>query len=93
MVALLSDPSLCTSAYTKLFPEEELDGSTFWPLIQALARRGVYVVEDEDVAVNHTVLAQTSPFRQVCVCVCVCAGSMYAVFILLSLLSRPVTSH
>ena len=63
-VALLTDPNLYLSAYGVIFPQESLQRGTFWPLIHGLARHGVYLMEG-DTAVNHTVLAQNSPFREV----------------------------
>ena len=63
-------------AYCSIFPSESLslhatesgedDGErTFWPLIHALGRHGVYVVEEGGHTVNHTALAETNPFREV----------------------------
>lgn len=69
VVMLLTDPNLYLSAYNTIFPQdlEPLERGTFWPLIHRLARHGVYLVEGNDTAVNHTVLAQNNPFREVCV--------------------------
>ena len=68
VVALLTDPNLYMGAYDAIFPQdpEPLEGGTFWPLIHRLARLGVYLVEGNDAAVNHTALAQNNPFREVC---------------------------
>ena len=65
MVALLTAPNLYRSAYKAIFPSETPDSNSFWPLIHGLARHGIYLLEDDDVAVNHSVLAQTAPFRKV----------------------------
>ena len=64
VVALLTDPNVYLSAYGVIFPQESLQRGTFWPLIHGLARHGVYLMEG-DTAVNHTVLAQNNPFREV----------------------------
>ena len=64
VVALLTDPNVYLSAYGVIFPQESLQRDTFWPLIHGLARHGVYLMEG-DTAVNHTVLAQNNPFREV----------------------------
>ena len=64
VVALLTDPNLYLTAYGVIFPQESLQRGTFWPLIHGLARHGVYLMEG-DTAVNHAVLAQNSPFREV----------------------------
>ena len=65
MVALLTTPVLYHSAYRAIFPSETPDTTSFWPLIHGLAKHGIYLLEDDDVAVNHSVLAQSTPFRKV----------------------------
>ena len=64
VVALLTDHNLYLTAYGVIFPQEALQRGTFWPLIHGLARHGVYLMEG-DTAVNHAVLAQNNPFREV----------------------------
>lgn len=66
VVNLLTSPSLYICAYGTILPKEQLGSdNTFWPLIQSLAKRGIYVLEENEVVVNHSVLAQKNPFKQV----------------------------
>ena len=39
---------------------------TFWPLIHALARQGIYLVDTQsDANINHSMIASTNPFKEV----------------------------
>ena len=69
VVDLLSSPVVYCAVYNSLFtPEEQLSSTSFWPLIQHLARQGVYLMVDDDTALNHTMLASKAPFEQVSEC-------------------------
>ena len=76
VIAILTAAKYYIKAYCCIFPSASLslcatesgeDGGkyTFWPLIHALGRHGVYAVEEGGHNVNHTTLAQTNPFREV----------------------------
>ena len=65
IVLILTIPDLYTSVYNAILPNEQPKEATFWPLIHSLARRGIYVIEEEGDGVNHAVLAQRSPFKKV----------------------------
>ena len=66
VVNLLTSPHLYICAHGAIVPNEQLDSdSTFWPLIQGLSKRGIYVVDEDETVVNHTVLTQRDPFKQV----------------------------
>jgi hypothetical protein len=66
VVHLLTSPNLYICAHGAIIPNEWLEGdNTFWPLIQSLAKRGIYVVDEDESVVNHSALAQKDPFKQV----------------------------
>lgn len=73
VIALLTTTTYYLRAFCAIFPSESLlvgsvddEGKhTFWPLIHALARHGIYAVEEGGQTVNHSALAQTTPFREV----------------------------
>jgi hypothetical protein len=68
IVSLLTTMSYYMKVYHTIFPLELLSkgnaDNTFWPLIYALARHGVYAVEDGGLTVNHVTLSQTAPFKE-----------------------------
>ena len=66
VIHLLTSPNLYICAHGAIIPNEQLEGdNTFWPLIQNLAKRGIYVLDEDESVVNHSVLAQKDPFKQV----------------------------
>ena len=66
VIHLLTSPNLYICAHGSIIPNEQLKGdNTFWPLIQSLAKRGIYVLDEDESVVNHSVLAQRDPFKQV----------------------------
>ena len=66
VINLLTSPNLYICAHGTIIPNERLEGdNTFWPLIQSLAKRGIYVLEEDESVVNHSVLAQRDSFKQV----------------------------
>lgn len=67
VISILTTPTLYISAHGCIVPDDRLDpdSSSFWPLIQCLAKRGIYVIEEDEAVVNHTVLSQRDPFKQV----------------------------
>ena len=69
IVNLLTSPNLYICAHGTIIPNEQLESdNTFWPLIQSLAKRGIYVLEEDEAVVNHSMLAQKNPFKQVSLC-------------------------
>lgn len=77
VIVLLTNAACYFQVYSAIFTSETLSiessddegNRTFWPLIHALARRGIYAVEEGGCTVNHAALAQRTPFREVCMCV------------------------
>ena len=68
VVDILTSPVIYCTAYNSLLsPEEPVSSTSFWPVIKHLARRGVYVMEDDDTPLSHTALSAKSPFREVSV--------------------------
>ena len=66
VVHLLTSPNLYLCAHGTIIPNEQLGGdNTFWPLIYSLAKRGIYVMEEDESVVDHSVLEQRDPFNQV----------------------------
>ena len=66
VINLLTTPNLYICAHGTNIPNDQLEGgNTFWPLIQSLAKRGIYVLEEDEAVVNHSVLAQKNPFKRV----------------------------
>ena len=65
LIGFLTRPNLYLSVYSILFPGGDVESSSFEPLIHSLARKGGYVMEDGDVIVSDSMLAQTKPFREV----------------------------
>lgn len=66
VVLSLTHPSLYLSAYGVLIPGDQVeDNSSFEPLIHSLARKGVYVLEEDTTIVSSSMLAQDMPFREV----------------------------
>lgn len=65
VIGSLTNPNLYLSAYGVLFPDEHVKNGSFESLIHSLARRGGYVLEDNDVIVTDSMLSQENPFREV----------------------------
>lgn len=67
LVCCLTSPSLYLGAYSVLFPSDsvKLLGDSFEPLIHGLAKRGVYVLEEDSTIVTDPMLTQQDPFREV----------------------------
>lgn len=67
VVKVLTTPSLYVSAHGSIVTDEILEcgNNSFWPLIQSLAKRGIYILDEDEAVVNHTILSQRSPFKQV----------------------------
>lgn len=66
VVHLLTSPRLYLCAHDMIVPGAQLErGNTFWPLIESLSKRGIYVVEEDETVVNHSALIQKDPFKQV----------------------------
>lgn len=71
VINLLTLPDLYICAHGTIIPNKKLESdSTFWPLIQSLAKRGIYVLEEDEAVVNHSVLAQKDPFKRVSILDC-----------------------
>jgi len=60
--ALASAEYYCL-ALGNIYADPNYHNLNHWGVIQALARKGVYVAEPSDVALTETVLIQTSPIR------------------------------
>ena len=67
LIDLLTDPNVYASTYCVIFPREKIETGSFEILIHNLAKRGGYVLEDDDTVVNSSMLAQKDPFRKVSV--------------------------
>ena len=72
VIALLTAATYYVKACCVIFPSESLqrfiNGKpilAFWPLIHALAHHGVYAIEEDGQIVNHSALAQITPFKEV----------------------------
>lgn len=65
VVSILTDPSLYLAVLVIILPNEDLQRGDFSSLLHCMARHGVYVLEGGGKAVNDSVLAQASPFREV----------------------------
>ena len=65
LVLSLTNPGLYASAYEVLFPGEQVEESTFEPLIHCLAKKGSYVLEGGTNIVTGPMLAQEAPFLEV----------------------------
>lgn len=64
---MLTDAKLYVSTYCVIYPGENVENGSFESLIHNLAKRGGYVLEDDDVVVNGSMLAQKQPFGEVSV--------------------------
>ena len=65
IVHALTNPSLYASAFGTIFSRDQLKDTSFEGLIESLARRGGYVLEDDSTIVSGSMLAQQVPFREV----------------------------
>ena len=65
VIDLLSDPGIYLGAYLTIHSGGNVEKKSFECLIHNLAKNGGYIVEDNDVVVNGSMLAQKKPFREV----------------------------
>ncbi|GAB6019537.1 hypothetical protein CHUAL_001111 [Chamberlinius hualienensis] len=63
IVHALATAELYCLALGNIYADPNYHNLNHWGVIQALARKGVYVAEPSDVALTETVLLQTSPIR------------------------------
>ncbi|KAF2367766.1 Calmodulin-regulated spectrin-associated protein CH domain [Trinorchestia longiramus] len=63
IVAQLANADLYCSALANIYGDPNFFSLSHWKVIQALARKGVYVAEPTDVALNETILLQDSPLK------------------------------
>ena len=76
MVHALANAELYCLALAHIYSDPNYSQLNHWGVIQALARKGVYVAEPSDVALTETTLIHTSPLRMVYIMmfiICVCA--------------------
>ncbi|KAG0727117.1 Patronin [Chionoecetes opilio] len=67
IVHRLANADLYCSALANIYGDPNFHNLSHWNIIQALARKGVYVAEPTDVALTETVLIQVSPIKMVVV--------------------------
>lgn len=72
IIAQLANAELYCSALANIYGDPNFHSLSHWKVIQALARKGVYVAEPTDVALNETVLMQDSPIKMVRSHTCFC---------------------
>ncbi|KAK7069879.1 hypothetical protein SK128_011064, partial [Halocaridina rubra] len=63
LVHRLANADLYCSALANIYSDPNFHNLSHWNIIQALARKGVYVAEPTDVALTETVLIQVSPIK------------------------------
>lgn len=65
LVHALANAELYCLALAHIYADPNYSQLNHWGVIQALARKGVYVAEPSDVALTETTLIHTSPLRMV----------------------------
>ena len=65
IVHSLANAELYCSCLANIYADPNYHNLSHWGIIQALARKGVYVAEPSDVALTETVLIQTGPIKMV----------------------------
>ena len=65
MVHALANAELYCLALAHIYADPNYSQLNHWGVIQALARKGVYLQEPADVALTETTLIHTSPLRMV----------------------------
>ena len=65
IVHALANAELYCSCLANIYADPNYHNLSHWGIIQALARKGVYVAEPSDVALTETVLIQTGPIKMV----------------------------
>ncbi|CAL4102155.1 unnamed protein product [Meganyctiphanes norvegica] len=63
IVHRLANADLYCSALANIYSDPNFHNLSHWNIIQALARKGVYVAEPTDVALTETVLIQVTPIK------------------------------
>ncbi|XP_042234616.1 uncharacterized protein LOC121874529 isoform X5 [Homarus americanus] len=63
IVHRLANADLYCSALANIYGDPNFHNLSHWNIIQALARKGVYVAEPTDVALTETVLIQVTPIK------------------------------
>ncbi|XP_037074459.1 patronin-like [Pollicipes pollicipes] len=63
IVHALASAELYCSCLANIYADPNYHNLSHWGIIQALARKGVYVAEPSDVALTETVLIQTGPIK------------------------------
>ena len=59
----LANAELYCLALSHLYSDPNFNNLNHWGVIQALARKGVYVAEPADCALTETMLIQTTPLK------------------------------
>ena len=65
IVHALANAELYCLALAHIYADPNYSQLNHWGVIQALARKGIYVAEPSDVALTETTLIHTSPLRMV----------------------------
>ena len=65
IVHALANAELYCMALSNLYADPNYHNLNHWGIIQALARKGVFVAEPADCALTETVLIQTTPLKMV----------------------------
>lgn len=65
IVHALANAELYCMALSILYSDPNYHNLNHWGIIQALARKGIYVAEPADCALTETVLIQTNPLKMV----------------------------
>ena len=65
IVHALANAELYCMALSHLYADPNYHNLNHWGIIQALARKGVFVAEPADCALTETVLIQTTPLKMV----------------------------
>ena len=61
----LANAELYCLTLARIYSDPNFSQLNHWGVIQALAKKGVYVAEPSDVALTETTLIHTSPLRMV----------------------------
>ncbi len=65
IVHALANAELYCMALSNLYADPNYHNLNHWGIIQALARKGVFVTEPADCSLTETVLIQTTPLKMV----------------------------
>ena len=66
IVQSLSNAELYCMALANIYSDPNYHNQNHWGILQALARKGVYVAEPNNTQLTETILIQNSPLKMVC---------------------------